>query len=213
MKGRRKRETPEKTPPTSGIVRHDSHMRKSGGDPDENRTPFAQARKTRLFSKVFGQERHRKYLENSLGNTSVAVGQDVTPLYEEYWSCLYVYADSQYVIPAGIVGFAYPPGNVYLPPKVCERLARNRQYVIPAGIVGFAYPPGNVYLPPKVCERFTRNRLLASLQSEPSSIPGRVTPGGFSHVTRAGRCRWSAGFLGDLPFPPPFHPGSAPYPP
>ncbi|KAJ8897958.1 hypothetical protein PR048_003316 [Dryococelus australis] len=33
---------PEKSPPTSGIVRHDSHMRKSGGDPAENRTRLAQ---------------------------------------------------------------------------------------------------------------------------------------------------------------------------
>ncbi|KAJ8872081.1 hypothetical protein PR048_025682 [Dryococelus australis] len=28
---------------------------------------------------------------------------------------------------------------------------------------------------------------------------------------RAGRCRWSVGFLGDLPFPPPLHSGAAPY--
>ncbi|KAJ8889776.1 hypothetical protein PR048_009279 [Dryococelus australis] len=28
---------------------------------------------------------------------------------------------------------------------------------------------------------------------------------------RAGRCRWSADFLGDLPIPPPFHSGAAPY--
>ncbi|KAJ8876118.1 hypothetical protein PR048_024027 [Dryococelus australis] len=27
---------------------------------------------------------------------------------------------------------------------------------------------------------------------------------------RAGRCGWSAGFLGDLPFPPPLHSGAAP---
>ncbi|KAJ8882931.1 hypothetical protein PR048_014770 [Dryococelus australis] len=29
----------------------------------------------------------------------------------------------------------------------------------------------------------------------------------------AGRCRWSVGFLGDLPFPQPFHSGAAPYSP
>ncbi|KAJ8882686.1 hypothetical protein PR048_014498 [Dryococelus australis] len=29
----------------------------------------------------------------------------------------------------------------------------------------------------------------------------------------AGRCRWSAGFLGDLPFPPPFHSGVTPHSP
>ncbi|KAJ8867803.1 hypothetical protein PR048_031608 [Dryococelus australis] len=32
----------------------------------------------------------------------------------------------------------------------------------------------------------------------------------FARGNRAGRCRWSAGFLGDLPFPPPFHSGAAP---
>ncbi|KAJ8869800.1 hypothetical protein PR048_028808 [Dryococelus australis] len=35
----------------------------------------------------------------------------------------------------------------------------------------------------------------------------------FALLNRAGRCRWSAGFLGDLPFPPPFRFGAAPYTP
>ncbi|KAJ8872367.1 hypothetical protein PR048_025971 [Dryococelus australis] len=35
----------------------------------------------------------------------------------------------------------------------------------------------------------------------------------FACGNRAGRCRWSAGLLGDLPFPPPFHSGAAPYSP
>ncbi|KAJ8883912.1 hypothetical protein PR048_015767 [Dryococelus australis] len=35
----------------------------------------------------------------------------------------------------------------------------------------------------------------------------------FACWNRAGRCRWSAGFLDDLPFPPPFHSGTAPYSP
>ncbi|KAJ8883668.1 hypothetical protein PR048_015522 [Dryococelus australis] len=33
----------------------------------------------------------------------------------------------------------------------------------------------------------------------------------FACVNRTGRCRWLAGFLGDVPFPPPFHSGAAPY--
>ncbi|KAJ8879394.1 hypothetical protein PR048_020002 [Dryococelus australis] len=33
----------------------------------------------------------------------------------------------------------------------------------------------------------------------------------FACGNRAGRCRWSAGFLEDLPFPPPFHSGAALY--
>ncbi|KAJ8865890.1 hypothetical protein PR048_033413 [Dryococelus australis] len=45
--------------------------------------------------------------------------------------------------------------------------------------------------------------LLPSHQGKPGSILGRVTPG-FSLVGIVpGRCRWSAGFRGDLPPPPP----------
>ncbi|KAJ8875369.1 hypothetical protein PR048_023264 [Dryococelus australis] len=35
----------------------------------------------------------------------------------------------------------------------------------------------------------------------------------FTSGNRAGRCRWSAGFLGDLPFPKPSHSGAAPFSP
>ncbi|KAJ8867632.1 hypothetical protein PR048_031435 [Dryococelus australis] len=35
----------------------------------------------------------------------------------------------------------------------------------------------------------------------------------FASGNRPGRCSWSTGFLGDLPFPPPFHSGVTPYSP
>ncbi|KAJ8871170.1 hypothetical protein PR048_027476 [Dryococelus australis] len=54
-------------------------------------------------------------------------------------------------------------------------------------------------------------RLLASHLGEPDSIPGGFTPQIFACGDRAGRCRWSAGFLGGLPFPQPLHYGAAPY--
>ncbi|KAJ8868296.1 hypothetical protein PR048_029812 [Dryococelus australis] len=47
--------------------------------------------------------------------------------------------------------------------------------------------------------------------------PGRTAlnprPGNciFARGNRAERCRWSAGFLGDIPFPPPLHSGAVPY--
>ncbi|KAJ8870633.1 hypothetical protein PR048_029656 [Dryococelus australis] len=53
-------------------------------------------------------------------------------------------------------------------------------------------------LPPlgtKVAERLAR--------SPPTKVNRVQSP--------AGRCRWSAGFLGVLPFPPPLHSGAAPY--
>ncbi|KAJ8888055.1 hypothetical protein PR048_007541 [Dryococelus australis] len=42
-----------------------------------------------------------------------------------------------------------------------------------------------------------------------NSRPGRSRIS--ASENRAGRCRWSVGFLGDLPFPPRFHSGSAAY--
>ncbi|KAJ8873665.1 hypothetical protein PR048_024495 [Dryococelus australis] len=46
-----------------------------------------------------------------------------------------------------------------------------------------------------------------------SGFNPRLVHSGFSCGNRAGRCRSSAGFVGDLPFPPPFHSGAAPYSP
>ncbi|KAJ8890933.1 hypothetical protein PR048_010442 [Dryococelus australis] len=45
--------------------------------------------------------------------------------------------------------------------------------------------------------------------AEPGPIPGLVHSGTFACENRGGRCRWSAGFLWDLPFPLPFHSGAA----
>ncbi|KAJ8866884.1 hypothetical protein PR048_032746 [Dryococelus australis] len=50
--------------------------------------------------------------------------------------------------------------------------------------------------------------LTTSHLGEPVSIPGGIACG-----NRSGRCRWSAGFLGDLPFLPPLHTGAASYSP
>ncbi|KAJ8891275.1 hypothetical protein PR048_010791 [Dryococelus australis] len=58
------------------------------------------------------------------------------------------------------------------------------------------------------CEARSCLLLLASHLGEPGSIPNRVAP---ACRKRAGRCYWWAGFLGDLPFPPPIHSGAAPY--
>ncbi|KAJ8874455.1 hypothetical protein PR048_025304 [Dryococelus australis] len=46
--------------------------------------------------------------------------------------------------------------------------------------------------------------------SPPTNANQVQSPAG---VNRAGRCHLSAGFLGDLPFPPPFQSGAAPYSP
>ncbi|KAJ8877916.1 hypothetical protein PR048_022375 [Dryococelus australis] len=54
-------------------------------------------------------------------------------------------------------------------------------------------------------------RPLASHPGGPASITGGVAPGFFPCENRGRRCRWSAGFLGDLSFPPPLHSGAAPY--
>ncbi|KAJ8874640.1 hypothetical protein PR048_025506 [Dryococelus australis] len=53
-----------------------------------------------------------------------------------------------------------------------------------------------------------RHSTFVSHHSEPDKIPG----GTFACGNRAGRWRWPAGFLGDLPFPPPLHSDAATYP-
>ncbi|KAJ8874477.1 hypothetical protein PR048_025337 [Dryococelus australis] len=55
--------------------------------------------------------------------------------------------------------------------------------------------------------------LLASHQGDPGSIPGWVTPD--FHLWESSRTMPLVGgfFLGDLPFPPPFHSSAAPYSP
>ncbi|KAJ8871156.1 hypothetical protein PR048_027461 [Dryococelus australis] len=58
-----------------------------------------------------------------------------------------------------------------------------------------------------------RPRPPASSQDEPGSIPGQVTPRVFARGNRVRRFRWSTGFLGDIPFPPPFHSDAVPYSP
>ncbi|KAJ8891817.1 hypothetical protein PR048_004371 [Dryococelus australis] len=57
-------------------------------------------------------------------------------------------------------------------------------------------------------------RLARSPPPPPKAIRVQSPAGSlqfFACGIRAGRCRWSAGFLGDLPVSPPFHSGFAPY--
>ncbi|KAJ8872207.1 hypothetical protein PR048_025809 [Dryococelus australis] len=53
--------------------------------------------------------------------------------------------------------------------------------------------------------------------SPPTEANGVQSPAGslriFASRNRAGRCRWSAGFLGNLPFSPPFNSGAVPFSP
>ncbi|KAJ8875285.1 hypothetical protein PR048_023180 [Dryococelus australis] len=75
--------------------------------------------------------------------------------------------------------------------------------------------------PPRTRLWFVSSQLSCQLENvaerlacSPPTKPIRVqSPAGslriFARGNRAGRCRWSAGFLGDLPFPPAFHSGAA----
>ncbi|KAJ8894894.1 hypothetical protein PR048_000201 [Dryococelus australis] len=57
------------------------------------------------------------------------------------------------------------------------------------------------------CAEPGSNRLLTFHQGDPGSIPCRVTP----NLRTWESCRWSADFLGDIPFPPTLHSYAAPY--
>ncbi|KAJ8872218.1 hypothetical protein PR048_025820 [Dryococelus australis] len=58
-------------------------------------------------------------------------------------------------------------------------------------------------------------RAVSPLASHQADTGFNTQPGHriFACGNRAGRCSWSAGFLGDLQFPAPFHSGTAPYSP
>ncbi|KAJ8886124.1 hypothetical protein PR048_012333 [Dryococelus australis] len=60
-----------------------------------------------------------------------------------------------------------------------------------------------------VTERLACSRPTNAIRVKSPAGSLRIFPCG----NRAGRCRWLAGFLGDLPFPPPFHSDAAPYSP
>ncbi|KAJ8869749.1 hypothetical protein PR048_028757 [Dryococelus australis] len=60
------------------------------------------------------------------------------------------------------------------------------------------------------------NSLVMNARLPPRRSGFNRRPGNFgifASGSLAGRCRWSAGFLGDLPFPPPLHSGAAPFSP
>ncbi|KAJ8874068.1 hypothetical protein PR048_024909 [Dryococelus australis] len=59
--------------------------------------------------------------------------------------------------------------------------------------------------------RPTDGGLPAHLPPMRSGLNARPGHRIFASGNRAGRCRWSAGFLGDIPFPPPSHSDTAPY--
>ncbi|KAJ8866818.1 hypothetical protein PR048_032679 [Dryococelus australis] len=62
------------------------------------------------------------------------------------------------------------------------------------------------------CREIQYYKLLGILEKAKTGR-ARLSPRrtGFNSRNRAGRCRWSAGFLGDLQFPPPLQSGAAPY--
>ncbi|KAJ8895015.1 hypothetical protein PR048_000324 [Dryococelus australis] len=73
------------------------------------------------------------------------------------------------------------------------------------------------YIYVRRCPPFPVRQLPTSLNTRRWSPLWLASPGTKGHFRifaceiRAGRCRWSACFLGDLPFHPPLHSGAAPY--
>ncbi|KAJ8894980.1 hypothetical protein PR048_000288 [Dryococelus australis] len=75
---------------------------------------------------------------------------------------------------------------------------------------------GNGVFPEDVLQRteFQKTQFESSLVVVVARLLASMfAPGIFACGNRTGRYRWSAGFLGDLPFPPPLHSSTAPYSP
>ncbi|KAJ8892108.1 hypothetical protein PR048_004688 [Dryococelus australis] len=66
-----------------------------------------------------------------------------------------------------------------------------------------------------ICNKYRDEAVAYAACSPPTKVIWVQSPAGslgiFACGNRTGRCRWSASFLGDLPFPPSLHSGAAPY--
>ncbi|KAJ8874898.1 hypothetical protein PR048_022788, partial [Dryococelus australis] len=173
-KGECKREIPEENPPASGIVWHESHIRKSEYVPAGNRSRFALA-------------------ELDLQDIQVVVR-----------------------LPGSISGEVAPGFSVAenVPDDAACRRGFSRGPPVSSAIA-FRHRSVLTSLHPSSALKTTMSRAAQispphyNARTEFDSRRGRSRI--FARGDRPGLCRWLVGFLGDLPFPLPFHSIVAPY--
>ncbi|KAJ8872299.1 hypothetical protein PR048_025903 [Dryococelus australis] len=122
----------------------------------------------------------------------------------------------------GMVGGRGGPGSPSLPPRVRAKFRFRLHVTAVSGGVSEGIPNPGTGVQLSLVRRSLHNckttlgqRWLSDYHAR---LPPRRTgfnprPGDqlFASENIAGRCRWSAGFLGDLPFPPTLHSSAAPY--
>ncbi|KAJ8868621.1 hypothetical protein PR048_030160 [Dryococelus australis] len=188
MKGQGKREIPEKKKNalTNGIVRHDSHLRKSDlvkiclDDAEEYQgsSTLAELQEgTQGGTPSLHENFVTNYVDKDVLRISLGNGMETSEV------------DS--------ISFAK---LAYWSVKLCA-----------AGIMALRYDTAIVLcqIGTTVAERLACSPSTKAIRVQSSAGSLQI----FACGNRAGRCRWSVGFLGVLPFPPPFHSGAAPYSP
>ncbi|KAJ8872508.1 hypothetical protein PR048_026114 [Dryococelus australis] len=204
-------EDPRENPPTNGIVRHDSYMRKFGVTrPGIEPTAFVFMQPSLRYNKTdvgpfrFRAEKDAVLLkeiddvkENASGeetklNTDCeeAQGQNLDVFGYAFLECV---ATPLVELPLTWQEFG----------ECLEVLSLKKRH----SITTLNWPPCSPDLSP--IERLWDNLKREANRVQSPAVSLRI----FASGNRAGRCRWSAGFLGDIPFPPPFHFGAAPFSP
>ncbi|KAJ8868728.1 hypothetical protein PR048_030267 [Dryococelus australis] len=237
-KGEGKREISEKTPPTSGITRHDPHMRKSESDPAGNRT--REEIRTALNIEVLradegvevSMEQHRNERAGETGDprenspTNGIVRHDshmrksgvTRPGIEPgspWWDVSRLTAQPPRLL--FFHGVQDNPANMVQQRRNSD--GRKREHFEKAPVPQRQGPPRSSCEIPRPKNENWDVTVLGSrpwrLDCSPPTMEDRVQSLAgslpiFASGNRAGLCRWSASFLGDLSFPPPFHTGAAP---
>ncbi|KAJ8885892.1 hypothetical protein PR048_012098 [Dryococelus australis] len=242
---------------TNGIVRHDSHMRKTG-EPAGDRTQIAFVGGERvnrsntaapIFKESSSGESHceqrqaaliimrfkSSYLRGSRGENNYTLRQRARGTADRESKFISRYGNER-------TGVKYHRQAVWFPDSkntgLGPRGRRVRRVVAQGGRplttnsaqkpggknhlhLGFSPPPNHhmILIHPtstlgKARDHFSSYR-DRKMTEKSGSNPRRGRSRIFAYVdgNRAGRCSWSVDFLGDLPFPPPFHSGAASFSP
>ncbi|KAJ8898158.1 hypothetical protein PR048_003518 [Dryococelus australis] len=111
------------------------------------------------------------------------------------------------IMPDYVAGQRIFSGISRFPPPLHSGAALNPPHLYRLAVLLGVAPQTEPHSGATVAERLAHSPPTTAIRAQSSVGSIRIS----AYGNRAGRCRWSAGFLGDLPFPPPFRSGAAPY--
>ncbi|KAJ8897534.1 hypothetical protein PR048_002881 [Dryococelus australis] len=194
------REILEKTPPTSGIVRCDSHVAKFGSDPAGNRTRVGENTEMKQVTRTGNFNAHVMKMSSLVSNAvrQSSPGKSTSQPADQSEGNLPKHGQT-------VNFFRDKPPFLPIRHKARTLVLSSQSENWYAHIKGIGTP-----------FRFCIHRYFwgrGGLVVNHVRFPAGSPPNFHMCGNRAGRCHWSVDYLGDLPFPKPLHSGAAPYSP